>query len=93
MFLRCMLPPPRGGVPSLRALRLVGLGLAALLMQGCKTPATMSPTAADPTDPGAPGRAVTHRSTTDTYARQRPVEPRGWGEQNQNVAPPPSSGR
>jgi hypothetical protein len=77
----------------LRTWRFAGLGLVALLMQGCKTPATMSPTAADPADPGAPVRAVTHRSTTDAYARPRPVEPRAWGEQNQSVAPPPSSGR
>jgi hypothetical protein len=84
--------PLRSGRLS-RSLLCTAAGFAALLMQGCKTPATMSPTAADPADPHVPVRGLSHRSTTDTYARQRPVEPRGWGDQNQGVAPPPPSGR
>jgi hypothetical protein len=43
----------------------------------------------DPSDPAAPVRAVTYRSTIAPYTRQRPVEPAPWGQQNERVTPAP----
>jgi hypothetical protein len=82
-------PPHRGG-QFLRVIRSITVAAAASLpMQGCKTSSPFVAAAADPADANAPVAATTHRSTTDTYVRLRPVEPRPWIEQNQGVAPRP----
>jgi hypothetical protein len=74
----------------LRAFRSIVVAAAAgLLMQGCKTPSPLVAAGLDPADANAPVAATTHRSTIDTYVRQRPVEPRPWVEQNQGVTPRP----
>jgi hypothetical protein len=81
-------PPHRGG-QFLRVFRSIVVAAAAgLLIAGCKTPASLVAAGADPADADAPVAATAHRSTIDTYVRQRPVEPRPWIEQNQGVAPP-----
>jgi hypothetical protein len=80
-------PPHRGG-QFLRVLRSITVAASAgLLITGCKTSAPFVAAIADPADANAPVAATAHRSTIDTYVRQRPVEPRPWIEQNQGVAP------
>lgn len=69
-----------------------GLGLAAWLLLGCAAPPPALLAGADPAEAGAPVRAATYRSSVGAYVRQRPVEPKAWGEQNQGVAPTPRSG-
>jgi len=39
-------------------------------------------------DPSAHTRSVEYRSTVAPYKSQRPVEPKPWQEQNQQVTPP-----
>lgn len=56
----------------------------ALLAHGCAAPP--APLAgADPSDPRAPAPPAAYRATP--YVSQRPVEPSGWLEQNDRVAP------
>jgi len=56
---------------------------------GCWTALPAPLTGADPSDPSARTRRVEYRSTVAPYKSQRPVEPKPWQEQNQQVAPPP----
>jgi len=63
---------------------------AVMIVAGC----TASPRVTaqgDPSDPGAPARAVTYRSTLGPYQSGRPVDPAPWGAQNQRVTPQPKS--
>lgn len=59
--------------------------LAALLTGACAAPPT--PRAAMAADPGVAVPAARYSSVTAPYARQRPVEPLLWREQNDRVAP------
>jgi len=75
--------PLRRGIRAFAALAL------AAAAAGCwATPP--APTAGpDPSDPSAHARPVGYRSTIAPYARQRPVDPAPWREQNEQVAPRP----
>jgi hypothetical protein len=61
----------------------LALPLAAMAA-GCWAPP--APLAAS--DPSARTRPVEYRSTVAPYKAQRPVEPKPWQEQNQQVTPP-----
>ena len=74
--------PFRRGAETLAALALVALAAA------CTGPPPAPVAGPDPSDPSAPARPVGYRSTVAPYERQRPVEPKPWQEQNQQIAPP-----
>ena len=63
---------------------------AALMLAGCTVQSRIV-AQGDPSDPGAPVRAVTYRSTLGPYQSGRPVNPAPWGAQNQRVTPQPKS--
>jgi hypothetical protein len=67
---------------------MIGAGLAMWSLAGCAAPATpfVGP---EPSDPTARVATVRYRSTTAPYASRRPVEPKPWQEQSQQVAPAP----
>jgi hypothetical protein len=71
-----------------RVMALAGLVLATLAT-ACAGPPPMPIAGPDPSDPSARAKAVGYRSTLAPYATQRPVEPKPWLEQNQQVAPAP----
>lgn len=73
-------------------MKFIAVGLLASFVAGCAAPAQPFRTA-DPSDPQARVSAVGYRSTTGSYASQRPVEPTPWREQNERVAPQPKSGQ
>lgn len=64
---------------------------ACLLLIGMLAGCTAAPSAplvvADPSDPGAPTRAVRYSPVITGYTSQRPVGPKPWREQNERVAP------
>lgn len=66
--------------------RLAPVALAALIVGGCSLtpPAPLHAAAADP---HVPVPAARYSSVVGPYARQRPVEPLPWREQNDRVAP------
>jgi len=66
---------------------LLALPLAALIA-GCWAVPPAPVAGADPSDPSARTRSVEYRSTVAPYKSQRPVEPKPWQEQNQQVTPP-----
>ena len=68
------------------ALALAGLALA-LAAASCVAPPPAPLTGADPSDPSARAKAVGYRSTVAPYESQRPVDPKPWQEQNQQVGP------
>jgi hypothetical protein len=67
---------------------LLALPLAAMAA-GCWAAPPAPLMDADPSDPSARTRPVEYRSTVAPYKTQRPVEPKPWQEQNQQVVPPP----
>jgi hypothetical protein len=67
---------------------LAGLVLVALT-SACAGPPPAPIAGPDPSDPSARAKAVGYRSTLAPYDSQRPVEPKPWLEQNQQVAPAP----
>lgn len=70
--------------PAASALALLVLSV---LVPGCSA-APSSPLAGpQPSDPAVAVPATRYRSTLGSYARQRPVEPSPWREQNERVAP------
>jgi len=71
----------------LRLLLAVPLAAAAA---GCGAVPPAPLAGADPSDPSARPRSVEYRSTVAPYKSQRPVEPKPWQEQNQQVTPPAS---
>jgi hypothetical protein len=58
------------------------------MIAGCWTAPTAQLAGADPSNPSARTRSVGYRSTVAPYKSQRPVEPKPWLEQNQQVTPP-----
>jgi hypothetical protein len=66
---------------------LLTLPLAAMVA-GCWAVPPAPLAGADPSDPSARTRSVEYRSTVAPYKSQRPVEPKPWQEQNQQVTPP-----
>src|SRR5215813_9537358 len=70
---------------SVRA--LLAFPLAAMVA-GCWAVPPAPLAGADPSDPSARTRSVEYRSTVAPYKSQRPVEPKPWQEQNQQVTPP-----
>jgi hypothetical protein len=66
---------------------LFALPLAAVVA-GCWAVPPAPLAGADPSDPSARTRSVEYRSTVAPYKSQRPVEPKPWQEQNQQVTPP-----
>ena len=77
-----------GGIPA----RLIGIGLAALLLAGCASQKQLW-AGADPSDPRSPSPPVAYRSPTAGYVSQRPVNPGPWRQQNEQVTPPSRSDR
>jgi len=70
--------------PSVRA--LAALALAAIVA-GCWSVPPAPFAGPDPSDPSSPARPLGYRSTIAPYARQRPVDPKPWRQQNEQVAP------
>ena len=64
----------------------MAVSLAALA--GCAPPPYLL-AGADPADPAVPVAAAGYRSTVAPYVHLRPAMPKGWLEQNQQVAPAP----
>ena len=60
----------------------------AAMVAGCWAVPPAPLVGADPSDPTARTRSVEYRSTVAPYKSQRPVEPKPWQEQNQQVTPP-----
>jgi hypothetical protein len=58
------------------------------IVAGCGAVPPAPVAGADPSDPSARTRSVEYRSTVAPYKSQRPVEPKPWQEQNQQVTPP-----
>lgn len=76
------------------AARLIGIGLATLLLAGCATNAQKQLWAgADPSDPRSPSQPVGYRSSAAGYVSQRPANPAPWRQQNERVTPPSQSDR
>ena len=74
--------------PSRRAIQaLIGLTIAGFAA-GCWATPPAPLAGPDPSDPSARTPAVGYSSTIEPYARQRPVEPLPWREQNERVTPP-----
>ena len=76
----------------IRSPTLAGLTAMALTLAACM-PATVPLASADPADPGAKVAGVGYRSTVAPYTSLRPTAPSSWREQNDRVAPAPTSGR
>lgn len=69
-------------------LAAASLALSLVALAGC-TPASYLLVGADPADPAVPVAAAGYRSTVAPYVHLRPAMPKGWLEQNQQVAPAP----
>jgi hypothetical protein len=88
----CIRTIPVAGNPAqvkrpFRWIRIVAVLALATPACGC-APVPTSPFAgASPADPVAPIKRTGYRSTIEPYARQRPVEPAPWREQNERVVP------
>jgi hypothetical protein len=68
----------------------VGVFVLAILVQGCTAqPPATSAVGRDPANPAVRAKAVTYRSDIAPYESRRPVEPKPWTEQNQQVVPTP----
>ncbi len=65
---------------------LAALGLAAFA-NACAVQPTSPAAGPDPSDPSARSRPIRYRSTIAPYEQQRPVEPKPWQEQNEQVVP------
>jgi hypothetical protein len=63
---------------------LLGLGLG---LAGCGSLPPAPLAGADPSNPGAPVRAQTYRSTVGPYAGARPAEAGAWQDTNDRAAP------
>ena len=72
---------------TVRLRSLLALPLATMVA-GCLAVPPVPLAGADPSNPSARTRAVEYRSTVAPYRSQRPVEPKPWQEQNQQVTPP-----
>ncbi len=75
--------PFRRGAAALAALALAAIAAS------CAAPPPTPYAGPDPSDPSARAKAVGYRSTIAPYESQRPVEPKPWREQNDQVAPAP----
>lgn len=73
-------------MPLKRSFNVVVMLFLAALSAGCTT-VRSAPIAADPSDPGAPVRAVRYHPVLAGYSSQRPVAPMPWRERNERVAP------
>ena len=69
-------------------LAAASLALSVMAFAGC-TPGSYLLVGADPADPAVPVAPVGYRSTVAPYTHLRPAAPKGWQEQNQQVAPAP----
>ncbi len=61
--------------------------LFAVLLSGCSGAGRSLVAGPDPSDPAVPVPAATYRSSTVSYASQRPVAPAPWGRTNERTAP------
>jgi hypothetical protein len=59
-----------------------------LLAAACK-PLSYPLAGGDPADPSVPVPPVRYQSALGAYERQRPVTPKPWLQQNEQVAPQP----
>lgn len=64
------------------------LVLSLAVLGGC-TPPPYLLAGSDPADPAVPVAGTGYRSTVAPYTHLRPAAPKGWQEQNQQVAPAP----
>jgi len=60
------------------------------MLAGCSAPPRLL-AQRDASDPTAPARPVTYRSTLGPYQSARPADPVPWVKQNERVAPPSAS--
>jgi hypothetical protein len=74
---------------ALRALRCLCVAALCLPAAACFGASERPLAGRDPADPAARVPPAAYRSTLGPYARQRPVEPASWREQNERVAPAP----
>lgn len=71
-----------------KQLAATSLALSLVTLAGC-TPPPYLLVGADPADPAVPVAPVGYRSTVAPYTHIVPAAPRGWQDQNQQVAPTP----
>ena len=72
-----------------RLTTLVGVFVLSVFVQGCTAQPPVPLAGRDPANPAARAKAVTYRSDIAPYESRRPVEPKPWTEQNQQVVPTP----
>ena len=65
----------------------MGIVALCLLMAACAAAPDRLLAGADPSDPAARVPPAGYRPVLSGYARQRPVEPAPWRQQNERVAP------
>jgi hypothetical protein len=71
-----------------RLASLAGLLVLAALAHGCTAQPPLPVAGRDPANPAARTKATAYRSDIAPYESRRPVDPKPWQEQNQQVAPP-----
>jgi hypothetical protein len=82
--------PPRSGAEETRSIpsRVAVVLCVAPLLAACFPTTPRPPIAGShPADPAAPAPPATYRPALGDYRSYRPVEPKPWTEQNQQVAP------
>jgi hypothetical protein len=68
-------------------MNIIFAALFALLTAACAVSTAGPVTGLNAADPDAPVPPVRTASALGTYVSQRPVDPKPWRQQNQNVAP------
>jgi hypothetical protein len=71
-----------------RLASLAGVCLV-VLAQGCTAQPPLPLAGPDPSNPAARTKTTAYRSNIAPYDSRRPVEPKPWTEQNQQIAPTP----
>jgi len=72
-----------------RRLASLAAGCLVVLTQGCASTPPLPLAGPDPANPAARAKATAYRSNIAPYESRRPVEPKPWTEQNQQIAPTP----
>jgi hypothetical protein len=68
----------------------IALAAIAAILSACSAPPVIM-SGTDPSDPAAPVPSIEYVPVTAGTNEYRPVEPKPWVEQNERVAPKPTS--
>ncbi|RAI34337.1 hypothetical protein [Rhodoplanes serenus] len=72
-------------------MKIAVLAALSAILSACSVPPPMA-VGLDPADPDVPVAPTRYRSVTAGTVDYRPIDPKPWAEQNQQVAPQPKSG-